>query len=195
LANTRAGYDALVVGCGIGATQESRAFVHTLLAHALPPMVLDADGLNALAELAPDERPTLSGTVVTPHPAELARLTGRATAAAVTERWQLARTLATMTSSVVLAKGPYTVIAASSGAMGVLPIATPALATAGTGDVLSGLIGGLLAQGLAPFQAACCGAWLHGQAGLLCEAELGLSGTVAGDIIERIGAARKQLTA
>lgn len=195
LANTLAGYDALVVGCGIGATQESRAFVHTLLAHALPPMVLDADGLNALAELAADERPTLPGTVLTPHPAELARLTGRVTASAVAERWLLARTLATMTSSVVLAKGPYTVIATPSGAMGVLPIATPALATAGTGDVLSGLIGGLLAQGLAPFQAACCGAWLHGQAGLLCEAELGVSGTVAGDILERIGPARKRLMA
>jgi NAD(P)H-hydrate epimerase len=195
LADTLAGYDALVVGCGIGATQDSRAFIHALLAHPLPPMVLDADGLNALAGQTPDQRPSLPGTVLTPHPAELARLTGHVTASAVAERWLLARTLATMTSSVVLAKGPYTVIATSSGAMGVLPIATPALATAGTGDVLSGLIGGLLAQGLAPFQAACCGAWLHGQAGLLCEAELGVSGSVAGDIVERIGAARKRLMA
>jgi len=109
--------------------------------------------------------------------------------------WGLARRKAVEWGAVVLLKGPYTVIAEPGGALAVLPVATSALATAGTGDVLAGCVAGLLAQGLSPFQAACAGAWLHGQAGLLCEEEVGPSGTLAGDLLLRLPIARKNTVA
>jgi NAD(P)H-hydrate epimerase len=85
-----------------------------------------------------------------------------------------------------LAKGPYTVIADPAGWMAVLPVATAALATAGTGDVLSGTIAGLMAQGIPPFQAACLGAWLHGAAGQRCADEIGPAGVVASDLLAHL---------
>jgi NAD(P)H-hydrate epimerase len=93
----------------------------------------------------------------------------------------------------LLVKGPYTVVVRPSGETAVIPIATPALATAGTGDVLAGAIGGLLAQGMAPFAAACAGAWLHGWAGERTGLEVGLAGAVAGDVAERLPAALTHL--
>jgi NAD(P)H-hydrate repair Nnr-like enzyme with NAD(P)H-hydrate dehydratase domain len=94
---------------------------------------------------------------------------------------------------VILAKGPYTVVANPAGWLAVLPIATPALATAGTGDVLAGTITGLLAQGVAPFAAACLGAWLHGMAGMQCEREIGPAGVVASDLLSRLPAVMNEL--
>jgi NAD(P)H-hydrate epimerase len=93
----------------------------------------------------------------------------------------------------VLLKGPYTVVAHPDGWLGVLPIATPALATAGSGDVLAGAIGGLLAQGLEPLAAACVGSWLHGMAGLACEREVGPAGVVASDLLPRLPAVLREL--
>ncbi|HMN27530.1 MAG TPA: NAD(P)H-hydrate dehydratase, partial [Caldilineaceae bacterium] len=90
-------------------------------------------------------------------------------------------------------KGPYPVIAAPAGWLAVLPVATPALATAGTGDVLAGTIAGLLAQGVAPLLAAALGAWLHGQAGQQCENEIGLAGVVAADLLPRLPQAMNRL--
>ena len=95
---------------------------------------------------------------------------------------------------VVLLKGPYTVIAAPDGWLAVLPVATAALATAGSGDVLAGVIGGLLAQGLDPFRAACAGAWLHAQAGLRCAAEIGVAGVIASDLLPRLPLVIGELT-
>jgi ADP-dependent NAD(P)H-hydrate dehydratase / NAD(P)H-hydrate epimerase len=98
-------------------------------------------------------------------------------------RWELAREKAVEWNAVVLLKGPYTVIAHPDGRLAVVPIATPALATAGTGDVLAGAITGFLAQGLDPFDAACLGSWIGGRAGELCEEEIGPAGVVAGDLL------------
>jgi NAD(P)H-hydrate epimerase len=212
-----AAYDAFVLGCGLGNNAATATFVERLLAsirepvrgsghedrgkqeqgagarHDFPSHVIDADGLNCLAAL-PDWPSRLPpGTVLTPHPAEMARLCGLAVAEVVARRWELARERAAAWGCVVLLKGPYTVVAAPAGLLGVLPIATPALATAGSGDVLAGIIGGLLAQGLAPLAAACAGAYIHGQAGLRCERELGRAGVIASDLLPQLPAVLNSL--
>ena len=187
-------YDALVLGCGLTQTTAARAFVAQLLAHTeLPPTVIDADGLNNLAQL--DDWPARlpATTILTPHPAEMARLTGLSMQEVVTRRWELARANAAAWRAVLLIKGPYTVIAAPDGRLAVLPVATSALATAGTGDVLAGAIGGLLAQGMPAFEAACVGAWLHGAAGQQLAAEIGAAGTLASDLLPRLPVVRQQL--
>ena len=160
----------------------------------LPPTVIDADGLNNLAQL--EEWPSLLPTdcVLTPHPAEMARLCGFASVQDVVDnRWELARERAAEWQAVVLLKGPYTVIATPEGELAVLPVATAALATAGTGDILAGAITGLLAQGLSPFQAACLGAWLQGRAGELCEQRIGSAGAIASDLLPLLPAAMNEL--
>ncbi len=182
------GYDALVLGCGLGNAPATRQLVADLLAEqgALPATLIDADGLNCLAQLADWPARLPAACVLTPHPAEMARLCGLTVAEVLAQRWELARRMAAAWRCVVLLKGPYTVIAEPGGWLAVLPVATAALATAGSGDVLAGVIGGLLAQGLAPFQAACAGAWLHAQAGLRCAAELGVAGVLAADLLPRL---------
>ena len=184
IANALAGYTALLVGCGLGQHPTTQRFLQELLANPdLPPTLIDADGLNCLAKLANWPQLLTEETVLTPHPAELGRLCNLPVAEVSADRWRLARAKAGEWKTVVLAKGPYTVIANPAGWMAVLPVATAALATAGTGDVLSGTIAGLIAQGLPSFQAACLGAWLHGAAGQRCADEVGVAGVVASDLL------------
>jgi ADP-dependent NAD(P)H-hydrate dehydratase / NAD(P)H-hydrate epimerase len=155
--------------------------------------VLDADGLNCLAKLADWPHLLPSQSVLTPHAAELGRLCQLPVADVLAARWPLARQKAQQWQTVVLAKGPYTVIADPQGRLAVLPIATSALATAGTGDVLAGIIAGLLAQGTPPWQAACLGAWLHGRAGEECTAAIGPAGVIASDLLARLPAVMNAL--
>ncbi len=186
-------YDALVLGCGLGKNEAIRAYVEQLLEGALPPAVVDADGLNCLAELSGGPLRLRTQGVLTPHPAEMARLCSLDVGAVVQRRWELARERAAAWGQVVLLKGPYTVVAAPQGWLGVLPIATPALATAGSGDLLAGMIGSLLAQRLDPFAAACTGSWLHGTVGLRCEQEIGPAGVVASDLLVQLPAVLRAL--
>ena len=124
----------------------------------------------------------------------MARLCGLGSVQEVVDnRWRLARERAAVWQAVVLLKGPYTVIATPEGELAVLPVATAALATAGTGDILAGVITGLLAQGLSPFHAACLGAWLHGRAGELCEQRIGCAGVIATDLLPLLPAAMNEL--
>ena len=160
---------------------------------SLPSTVIDADGLNCLAQIDGWPAQLPDACILTPHPAEMGRLCGlcgRSDGAA----WELATAMAATWQCVVLLKGPYTVIAAPGGWLAVLPVATAALATAGSGDVLAGVIGGLLAQGLDPFRAACAGAWLHAQAGLRCAAEIGVAGAIASDLLPRLPLVLGELT-
>lgn len=196
-------YDALLIGCGLGRTAATARFLRTLLTaepDARPPTVIDADGLNLLAEMNSDVDSawwTLldAQTVLTPHPAELARLCAIEPSEAVARRWSLTREKAAEWGVVLLTKGPYTLIAEPSGRMAVLPIATAALATAGTGDVLAGTIAGLLSQGLSAFDAACAGAWIHGCAGERCAAEIGTAGVLASDLLPRLAPVLNELRA
>lgn len=183
------GYDVLLLGCGLNQKPTTQRFVQQLLRTAqLPPTVLDADGLNCLAQLADWPQLLPAQSILTPHAAELGRLCQLPVAEVLPARWALARQKAAEWQAVILAKGPYTVIADPSGRLAVLPMATPALATAGTGDILAGIIAGLLAQKASLFEAACLGAWLHGSAGQQCQAEIGPAGVVASDLLPRLPA-------
>lgn len=187
--------DALILGPGWGTEQTTLNFLRSLLktweqiasttrSHALLGMLIDADGLRLLAQIEgwPDLLP--KPVVLTPHPGEMATLTGLDKDEIQKDRVGIARKFAARWGHVVLLKGAFTVVAAPDGRTVIEPFATPALAKAGSGDVLSGIIGGLLAQGLAPFEAAVAGAFMHGKA---AEAATGLHGNtasiVAGDLI------------
>ncbi|MCB0136855.1 MAG: NAD(P)H-hydrate dehydratase, partial [Caldilineaceae bacterium] len=169
-----------------GNTPATRSSVAELLAAGLPATLIDADGLNCLAQLEAWPQRLPAQCVLTPHPAEMARLCDLPVDEILERRWDVARTMAAAWQCTVLLKGPYTVIAEPGGWLAVLPIATAALATAGTGDVLAGVIGGLLAQGLDPFRAACAGACLHGTAGLRCAERMGQAGVVASDLLPEL---------
>jgi hydroxyethylthiazole kinase-like uncharacterized protein yjeF len=170
-------FKALAVGPGLGSAAATRIAVCTLVAEAAVPMVLDADGLNALAGDFSLLRSRLVPAVLTPHEGEYGRLAGRAVGA---DRIEAAEWLAHETRSVVLLKGPGTVVAAPDGRVSVNATGGPWLATAGSGDVLTGIIGALLARGLDAFTAAAVGAWLQGRAGLHAPSLVGL---VAGDLV------------
>jgi hydroxyethylthiazole kinase-like uncharacterized protein yjeF len=154
----------------------------------LPPLVVDADGLNLLSDienwwekLAPNQ------LILTPHPGEMARLLKFDSPAQVNEdRVAAAQQAAQQWQQIVVLKGAGTVIAAPDGRTAIGPDGNPALATAGTGDVLAGLIGGLLAQGVLLFDAAQLGVWLHAEAGRLVRHEVGETGAVAGDLLPRL---------
>lgn len=186
------GYDALLFGPGLG---EAQAFVERLLEErSLPPLIVDADGLNSLARMAdwPERLP--ANTVLTPHPGEMARLVGvPLTELAERERVAVAREKAAEWQQVVLLKGAHTVVAAPDGRCALLPFATPALSTAGSGDVLSGVIVSLLGQGLSSYEAAVLGGYLHGAAGHLAGEQMGQAGLLAGEIADWLPEVRRQL--
>ena len=173
---------ALVIGPGLGRGAPATAAVHQVVSRASVPVVVDGDGLAALGQRAAD---TLSGrdaaTVLTPHDGEFARLAGHEPGA---DRIAAARSLAAASGAVVLLKGPTTVVAHPDGRVRLSISGDARLATAGTGDVLSGIIGALLAQGIDALDAAAAGAWLHGRA-----AEEGPPrGLVASDVIDGLPA-------
>jgi NAD(P)H-hydrate epimerase len=208
-------YQALLLGCGLTQEKPVVEFVRGLLdtgqtarpglgflsdrtergkqGAVLPPLVIDADGLNILAQQQDWPQVVPPDSVLTPHPGEMARLCQCTTSQVNADRWTLARAKAAEWGQVVLLKGTYSVLAAPDGRVSLLPFANPALASAGTGDVLAGAVVGLLAQGLAPFDAAMAGGYLHGLAGELARQELGCAGVVAGDLPPRLPRAIRAL--
>lgn len=188
-------HDAVVIGPGIGRQPATQRRTRQLIAGLEMPVVVDADGLNALADGARWWQGVRGSLVLTPHPGEFARLTGadapdgsddeaRAAAAAdAALRWD----------QVVVLKGAHTVIAEPGGDVLRSSVATPALATAGSGDVLSGVIGAFLASGAPSFDAAACGVAVHGAAGLLAAERIGSAGVMARDIAELVPEAIRQL--
>jgi NAD(P)H-hydrate epimerase len=183
---------ALLLGPGLGLAESSGRFVGWLLSSgaALPPMVVDADGLKWLAQIPGWGSHLSSPAVLTPHPGEMAILTGLSTAEVQSNRIEIAEKFARQWGHVVVLKGAFTVVAAPDGRAAILPVATPALARAGTGDVLAGLIAGLRAQGVGAFEAAVAGVWIHARAGLRAAAALGSSAAVlAGDVLAAVAGA------
>lgn len=176
-------YDALLVGPGLSG--EAVDFWQALLAAArLPPLVVDADGLNLLAQMDNWPARLPPQTVLTPHPAEMARLMYVSLPELLAQdRISTAQVQAKQWGHVVLLKGAYTVVAAPDGRTTLLPFANPALAVGGSGDVLSGVIVALLGQGLEPYDAAVLGGYVHGAAGALYK---GHSGLLAGDIADLV---------
>lgn len=206
-------YQSLLVGPGIGREETTRNMLFELLGksngknptrkqigflppdsakqagddeetHNLPPLVVDADGLNLLAEI--EDWPSLlpENTIITPHPGEMARLAKLETKDIQANRWEIAKRKAAEWKVVLVLKGAHTLIATPDGRMAVLPFKTPALASAGTGDVLAGTIAGLLAQGVLPFEAAVAGGYLHGLAGESAAGQMGTpQGIIASDVV------------
>ncbi len=163
-------------------------------AATLPPLVIDADGLFLLAQLEEWWTRLPAGTILTPHPGEMATLAGMDVEGIQAQRREIAGARAAEWNVILVLKGAHTLIAAPDGRITTLPFKTSALATAGTGDVLAGLIVGLRAQGLAPFDAAVAAGYLHGLAGELAAQRIGSERSViAGDVVDAIGAAFSQL--
>ena len=186
---------ALAIGCGLGLAEPTAELVHQLLsdpalAH-LPGIVVDADALNHLA--AGPGWSAAAPLVLTPHPGEMARLTNRSNDDVQTARLTLTRESAAEWQATVVLKGANTVVAAPDRRARVSEIAQPALATAGTGDVLTGAIGALLAQGLPPYEAATLGVYLHADAGNRAARTRGTIGVTAGDIAEHLALASRSL--
>ena len=175
-----------VLGPGLGPAPATWGLVRDLVFSTQRPLVLDADALNALAgEPALLSRLGEGGRrrVLTPHPGEMARLAGRPTGEVQRDRRGIALAAAREWGAVVVLKGAHTVIAAPDGRLAVDPHAVPALATGGTGDVLSGIVGGLLAQGSPPFEAAVTGVYVHAASGRRLAAEEGPAGVLASDLL------------
>lgn len=204
---------AVLVGPGLGTEDTTRDFLARLLAmggtveqssgrlgfiqadgekrkpktRTLPAAVVDADGLKLLAKIEEWHKLLRAPAVLTPHPGEMAILTGLSTAEIQRDREAVAIKYAREWGHVVVLKGAFTIVASPDGKTTVIPIASAALARAGTGDVLAGLIVGLRAQGVEAFQAAVAGAWIHAQAGLDAGRRLGSSASVlAGDVLESV---------
>jgi hydroxyethylthiazole kinase-like uncharacterized protein yjeF len=214
-------YDALLVGPGLGTEDSTVEFVHLLLrmqSHGrrrhlgfvsteggrvsqeeeqkkLVPLVIDADGLNALARVTRWWESLTATTILTPHPGEMSRLMDCSMEEVESDRLGTAQKAAEEWQQVVVLKGAFSVIAAPDGRVAVCPFANPGLATAGTGDVLAGSIVGFLAQGLPLYEAAMLGAYTHGAAGEAATTALGNAGTVASDLLPLLPQVLKKLRA
>lgn len=164
-------------------------------AHILPALVVDADGLKLLVKVTGWHKLIPAQAVLTPHPGEMAQMTGLNVDEIQADRVETARRFAREWGHVVVLKGALTVIASPEGQARLIPVASPALARAGTGDVLAGIIVGLRAQGFNAFDAACAGAWIHAQAGLAAAGWLGSDAAVlASDVLDSIAEILQSLT-
>lgn len=206
---------ALLIGPGLGSESTTREFIENLLTGEsasakrksmvrigfvheetnsanevksdLPPLIVDADGLRLLAQIKDWPAKLPVPAILTPHPGEMSVLTGLSKEEIQEDRQSVAGRFAKEWGHVVVLKGAFTVIASPDGRMTVIPVASPALARAGTGDVLAGLIVGLRAQGLDAYEAAVAGAWIHAQAGLYAADDLGTTASVmAGDVLNSV---------
>ena len=204
---------ALLIGPGLGTESTTKEFVENTLSGKsapkksaarigflheetekkaetngiLPPMVLDADGLKLLAQIKDWHTKLPSSTILTPHPGEMAVLTGLSKDDIQKDRQEIARRFAKEWGHIVVLKGAFTSIASPDGRVTVIPVASSALAHAGTGDVLAGIMVSLRAQGLDAFDAAVTGAWIHAQAGLYAADNLGTSASVlASEVLNSI---------
>jgi NAD(P)H-hydrate epimerase len=213
------GYRALLIGPGLSRTDETCRFLKAFLGIisgkrrpgfvlepqgadetlTLPPLIVDADGLNILSEVSDWPAFLPPATILTPHPGEMARLTGLEVAEVQADRVGTARTYAERWGHVVVLKGAFTVVAAPDGRVRLLPFANAGLASAGTGDVLAGTIVALRAQGaesanpLDAFEAAVAGAYVHGLAGEIARIERGTAGMAASDVAQALPEALRRL--
>jgi len=183
-------YNVLLLGCGLGQSEAAVRLVRSILLpkerRELPALVLDADALNTLAIVPDWWRHLTDDAILTPHPGEMSRLTGMPIADIQADRLEVAKKWAAEWNKTVVLKGAYTVIASPDGRAVISPVANPGLASAGSGDVLTGAIAGLAAQGLPLFEAAACGVYLHGEAGELVGDRLGDAGMIASDLLPEL---------
>ncbi|MBI4552963.1 MAG: NAD(P)H-hydrate dehydratase [Candidatus Latescibacteria bacterium] len=176
--------NVLAIGPGLSRHEETSELVRRVVARSPRPMVIDADGLNAFTGRSELLASRASDAVITPHAGELSRLIGRPAGEIQADRAGIARQTARTLGVTVVLKGAGTVVADPTGRVSINPTGNPGMATAGSGDVLTGAIVGLMAQGLRPFDAAMLGVYLQGRAGDLAAAALGRPCLIAGDLID-----------
>jgi NAD(P)H-hydrate epimerase len=187
------GNDAVALGPGLGRSQQLSELTATVVGRLTKPLVLDADGLNSLADNSEALKKHAGAVVITPHPGEFARLVHTATAEVQARRRDLACRFAADYQLVVVLKGHGTIVTDGERVY-TNRTGNPGMATAGSGDVLTGLIAALVGQGLEPFAAAQLGTYLHGLAGDLARAEIGEAGLIASDLLEYLPRARRSLS-
>lgn len=183
----------LALGPGLGRGEDTAALVRSLLPQVTVPLVLDADGLAAIRGRVEILTKIPGPVVITPHLGEMAGLCGLTVEAVQAQPLELARQKAAEWGVILVLKGARTIIAAPNGATALNPTGNPGLASGGTGDVLTGLLAGLIGQGFSPFWAAVGGTFLHGMAGDLAAAEKGEMGMLAGDVVEYLPTAQRAL--
>ena len=187
-------YDCPLVGCGLGQNPATADFVNSLVNQKpMPKMVLDADALNIVAGKSGWWEQAGEEAILTPHPGEMSRLCGLSIEEIQKDRINITRKYATKWRKTIVLKGAYSVIADAEGKCRVSPYANPGLASAGTGDVLAGIIAGLYAQGLTPFDAASLGVYLHAATGEMVKDILGDTGMLASDLLTALPVVIKQL--
>jgi NAD(P)H-hydrate epimerase len=184
---------AVAVGPGLGVAAATTAAVRDLVLRSRGPLVLDADGLNAFAGRIDDLANRGGDLVLTPHPGELARLLGTEVEEIQRDRVAAVRAAAARAAAVVVLKGQQSLIAEPGGEVAINPTGNPGMATGGTGDVLTGVVGALLAQAFEPSAAARLGAFLHGLAGDLAARRLGERSLAASDLVENLPGAFREL--
>lgn len=189
------GRQALAVGPGLGQSEGLVELLTWLLVATELPMVIDADGLNLLTgQLELLKQRSGAPVILTPHPGEMARLSGLSIAEIEDDRYQVAVEFAAEHGVVLLLKGARTVVASPDGRVRINSSGNDGLASGGSGDVLTGVIGALLAQGLEPFTAAALAAWLHGRAAELVANGQGVAGMAASDLLCQLPVARRELS-
>ena len=193
LAKSADRYDAVLIGPGLG-QKRAEALLGQIVFGALPKhLILDADALNALSQMGEWWKHLADDAVLTPHPGEMGRLTGLAADEVQAGRIALAREKAALWGKTVVLKGAFSVIAAPDGRCRVSPFANAAMASAGTGDVLAGVVAGLLGQGLPLFDAASLGVYLHARAGERAKTLIGEIGMLASDLLPELPRAIQEL--
>lgn len=178
---------AVVMGCGLGRGGAQTELVQTLLNEYAGPLVLDADGINAIAPHMLVEETVSAQVILTPHPGEMARLMGISIGEVQRHRREIARRFADDYGVVLVLKGHHTVVTAPDCPLLENPTGNPGMATGGSGDVLAGMIAGLAAQGMEPYQAALCGVYLHGAAGDAAAARLSQHSMLPSDLLDELG--------
>jgi hydroxyethylthiazole kinase-like uncharacterized protein yjeF len=185
--------DAVAIGPGLGAGARQSELVAETIKRVDVPLVIDADGLNVLAGRTDELRTRPAPTVLTPHPAELGRLLDMSTGDIQADRVAAVRRATSALDCVVLLKGYRTLVSGQRGEVVINPTGGPELATAGTGDVLTGIVVALVAAGVESFSATVASAYIHGLAGSVAAERYGESGVLAGDVAESVPAAIARL--
>lgn len=196
--NSERRFTAMLAGCGMGWSKGTAEFLEQLICReqsglASLPILVDADGLNNLSGIDGWHARIKSPLVLTPHPGEMSTLTGLPVSDIQADRVGTAREWAERWGATVVLKGAYSVIAAPGKPVQIAPFANPGLATGGTGDVLSGVIVSLLAQGLPPYDAAALGVYLHASAAEIVTNRIGRSGLAASDLLDALPLALRGL--
>ena len=185
-------YDSLVIGCGIGQDPQTQIFLSKLLTNinTLPKLIIDADGLNWLSSMNIKKRIStikkLNTPILTPHQGEMKRLIDLSMQLDLPPRIALVKKLSQEWNATFVLKGPYTLVGSKDGSVYINPVATPSLATAGSGDILSGMIGGLIAQNLNSQAASLTSVFIHGSAGIELTETIGEIGAISSDLLNII---------